>query len=638
MPEIHAIAAPGRKIICIEIYLKIWVFVTGILLFTFLPAFSISQNGNIVLEYHTNIKIEKGKHIKETSILIQINNKNSDWVSDVEIAYGEDEKMEILEAVILNTKGDILRKLKKKEIISRSDISRGTFYENNFIKEFKLKWHQYPYHIKYSYRKTAHNFLYITKWYPVLYKNIPVQKASLKVQLPKEYEVYMDYSDSLKHHTDVLANHLALSWEGSYSTQLKSEAFGINFREKLPNVTIVPKIFHYGIEGQFDSWSSYGKWHAQINTGLDELTESEKIVVDKLIEGLHDKKEIAKKLYQYMQANTRYINVTIDEGGLVPYPASYVCANKYGDCKALTIYMKALLKHAGIASYYTIIFAGSNPVRVNKSFPSQQFNHVILNVPLEEDTIWLENTANYLPFNYLGTSTQNRTALMIDGKDSRLIRTPRLIPDEVLEESQYSIHLNNEGNGTLKASKILRGSEFEAYKYLSVEISEKDHEDYIRKKLPIKNIDQIDWSISQPDSDQAMLLLDLSVTMENQFRMLGKSIAFSLFPIYSSPFKKHKTRTGDIRINYPIYKSDSIVIDLPFINQYQVKLPKEIAIESEYGLYEESYSLKDNKIHVTRYFKLYANDYPLEEYPEFYAFMKSINETQLKSIIVLNPN
>lgn len=104
MPEIHAIAAPGRKIICIEIYLKIWVFVTGILLFTFLPAFSISQNGNIVLEYHTNIKIEKGKHIKETSILIQINDKNSDWVSDVEIAYGEDEKMEILEAAILNTK------------------------------------------------------------------------------------------------------------------------------------------------------------------------------------------------------------------------------------------------------------------------------------------------------------------------------------------------------------------------------------------------------------------------------------------------------------------------------------------------------------------------------------------------------
>ncbi len=612
--------------------------ITGLLAGTLSNAFCKLQNGNSVLEYHTDISIEKGRLIKETSILIQINDKSSDWISDVEIAYGEDEKMEILEAAILNTKGEVLRKLKKKEIISRSDISRGTFYENNFIKEFKLKWHQYPYRIKYVYRKTADDFMYISRWHPVLYKNIPVQKASLKVRLPKTYEVFMDYSDSLTHQTTILADHIAFSWEGSYSTQLKSEAFGINFREALPSVTIVPKQFHYSLDGQFDSWSSYGKWHAQINSGLDKLTEKEKIVVDKLIDGLDDKKEISKKLYHYMQANTRYINVAIDEGGLVPYPASYVCTNKYGDCKALTIYMKALLKHAGIASYYTIIFAGSNPVRINESFPSQQFNHVILNVPLEKDTIWLENTANYLPFNYLGTFTQNRMALMIDGSNSRLISTPRLIADEVLEESQYHILLNKQGNGTLEASKILRGSEFEAYKYLSVEINEKDHEEYLREDLPIKNIDQIEWSISQPDSDRAMLLLDLSVTMENQFRMLGKSIAFSLFPIYSSPIKKHNTRMGDIRINYPIYKSDSTVIDLPFMPQYQVKLPPEIAIESVYGLYGASYVLSDSKIHVTRYFKLYANDYPKGDYPEFYAFMKSIEDSQLKSIIVLNPH
>lgn len=411
----------------------------GLILVASSQSFLFAQNGNIILEYNTNIQLDNGKLIEEKSVLIQINDNNSDWISEVEISYGENEKLQILEASIINSQGQVVRKLKKKEIVTRSDVSSGTFYENSFVKEFSLKWNKFPYLIKYVYRTTVQDYIYITKWHPLLFRNVPIQNASLKVHLPTGYEVLMNYSESLKHETDIQLDHSIHSWNGDYTSQLKNEPFGVNFYEKLPHVTIVPKKFRYSIEGQFDSWSSYGNWHAQLNADLDELPESERIIVDRIINGINDKKEIANKLYKYMQSNTRYINVSIDEGGLVPYPASYVCTNKYGDCKALTIYMKALLKYAGIESYYTIIYAGDNPVRINESFPSQQFNHVILSVPLAMDTIWLENTANYLPFNYLGTFTQNRTALLIDGDKSKLVRTPSLKMKDVHEESQYNM-------------------------------------------------------------------------------------------------------------------------------------------------------------------------------------------------------
>ena len=133
-----------------------------------------------------------------------------------------------------------------------------------------------------------------------------------------------------------------------------------------------------------------------------------------------------------MQDNTRYVNVTLGIGGMKPYPAEYVSNNKYGDCKALTNYMKALLQCAGIESYYSTIYAGgtapgSDPLKC----PGQQFNHVILAVPLENDTLWLENTSNTNPFAYPGTFTQNRQALLVDGSKSRLVRTPSLNETDV---------------------------------------------------------------------------------------------------------------------------------------------------------------------------------------------------------------
>lgn len=618
--------------------LKKWLCIGGFMLGSVLWSFSNPQEKNIVLEYNTVIKIEKGKHIEETSILIQINNKNSNWISDVEISYGEFEKLEILEASILNSDGQIIRKLKKKEIISRSDISDDTFYSNTFLKEFKMKWHEYPYIIKYVYRKKTNDFMFITDWYPVIFRNALVKNATLEVQIPKEYEVFIDQSESLKQITDTLEDHYSFRWKASYLNQLKSEPFGTNFIEKLPYVTIVPKKFQYGIVGYHDTWSSFGKWQSQIITGLDVLPQSEKIIVDGIVEGLSDKKQIIKNLYRYLQNNTRYINITINEGGLIPYPASYVCENKYGDCKALTIYMKALLKYVGIESLYTLVYAGDNPVSINKSFPSQQFNHVILSVPLEKDTIWLECTSNYFPFNYLGTFTQNRTGFMIDGSASKLINIPGLKSTSIYEKSQYDFNLNNEGNGTLMVSKILGGAEFEKYKYIEEATTKKYKENQIREKIPIKYTDLQNWNISQPDPNQAELVFDASLLVRDQFRIMGECIAISLFPIYSLPFKSENEREGSVRINYPINKSDTINLNLSFVNQYQVKLPSNINLTSKYGIYKVTYSLIKKGIRVTRNFQLFANRYPLEKYSKFYSFINSIEENHRNSVIVLNPN
>ena len=78
----------------------------------------------------------------------------------------------------------------------------------------------------------------------------------------------------------------------------------------------------------------------------------------------------------------RYVNIKLGIGGLKPLPATFVDQKKYGDCKALSNYMNALLKAVGIKSYYAIINAGANEEPATPSFPGDNFDHIILCVPL----------------------------------------------------------------------------------------------------------------------------------------------------------------------------------------------------------------------------------------------------------------
>ncbi len=597
---------------------------------------SFGQAGCEIVDFSTIVEVKKNKLIEERTYIIQINNQDSDWITDIEIPYQEKDKLNILEASILDLNGETIRKLKKKEITTRNDISRGAFYQDNWVKEFSLKWNQYPYRIKYTYKKTQNRFLFVAYWLPLVNTHVPVQKASLKVILPKNCDVTINDSKELRHDRNETEENIIHSWEAKNRPAIQSESYSPPVQALVPSVKIIPKNFNYGIEGSFESWLSYGQWLEQLNAGLDILTERERIKVDKLIKGISDKRKIVKILYRYLQDNTRYINVAIDIGGLKPYPATYVCENKYGDCKALTIYMKALLKHAGINSFYTLINAGSNTVKINKETPSQQFNHVILNVPLGKDSLWLENTTSYSPYNYLGTFTQDRYGLMVNGANTRLVKTKPLKLNDVLVQNMYSFNLNIEGKGILHVSKKLKGEAFDTYQYVRYELNETEQKQYIEGDLPLSNCEIDTWKFHQEGREDKNLLLSIDLKVEDQVRKIGDMIVLKPLAIPYFDLEKPALRKNPVRINYPVNQNDSIIYNLSFTNQFKVEIPENVNIKSEYGSYTEHFTKTKDQLILIRNFQLNKGNYSLETYPDLFNFTEKIKKSIKKSVIILN--
>lgn len=441
-------------------------------------AFSQTYSAEVV-NYSTTLEADFHRISQVDSVTIQINNRAGDQYAAIEIPYSKTEKISSLSAWIENMDGSKIKSLKKSDVVDKSAISDISLYEDHFVKEFELKHNSNPYRVVYTFKTSMEDYMTIASWSPVIDHTIPTNNAKLTVILPKELHYTKLAENIAESKIDTSKSSVILEWRTSYKKPVKNEIFSQPQKE-IPTVLISPEIFKYGVQGSMKTWESFSNWEYRLIKGLDILPDNEKFTISTLINGLTDKREIVKTLYHYLQDHTRYINVSIGIGGYKPYPASYVAEKKYGDCKALSNYMKALLNIAGIESYYCNVYASDQPLPLNRNFPSPQFNHAILAIPLERDTIWLDNTSGTCPFGYLGTFTQNREALLIKENGGLIVKTPLMKKEDTHTSFKLLFDIGIEGQAKVNVNdesllKLLYAWSKEKQKYSEAKALEAIH-------------------------------------------------------------------------------------------------------------------------------------------------------------------
>lgn len=602
-----------------------------ILCFCFFLHQSYGQNDAELLLRKTDIQVNRAKLTINESIKIQINNRAGSKYAKIEIPYSGLNKISNIEGYIKNNKGIIVRKLAKRDIVSKSAISNGTFYADHFIKEFSLDYSDYPFEINYSYQTQISEFVYIADWSPVIDYNVPTHNAKLTVTVPSDFKINISESKISQKQNMIDKNNKVYSWETGYINPIKKESFSSPFVSEIPNISITPLNFKYEIPGSFQTWTSFGNWHYKLISNLDDLPVSEQKTIKSIVNGQTDKKEIVKTIYHYVQDNTRYINVSLETGGLKPYPSSYVAVNKYGDCKALTNYTRSLLSCAGIRSFYTKIYAGENPVKIDKEFPSQQFNHIILFIPLEHDTIWLDCTSKN-SFNYLGTFTQNRYAFVVDNNNSHFIKTPALRSDDVRNIRKINFSFDGQTvNADLKMQ--LKGDNYEMLEYLINNVNKDRLTEIVNEYFCLPNFSTIEYKVVKSSKDIPEIGLNIISESNQYYKKYGQNIYCEILPFSFPSFETPEKRTRSLKFNFPISETDSLFYEIPNDYKYQIK-NDDIVIENKFG--EFSYrvnELSNDCLLIVKNLLIHAGTYELNEYQEFYNFIEQIKK--LKNQILL---
>ena len=599
--------------------------------FTIFPVYAEIPDA-ILLNQRTDLSIKNSKLFISRMYELQINNREGEEHAEIAIPYSKMIKVSKVEAYIKDKNGIIVKKLKSSDLKDRSSISDGSFYEDNFIKEFTLIHNIYPYTIFYSYQLQEDAFFYLDHWIPVLDKEIPTLDATLTLDVPPGFKIAYSsqYIESFK--TDTIELRVKYTWKTSYTRQIEPEIYSPDLSTLLPKVVIVPLKFKYDQEGSLESWGTYGNWESRLLDKSDEIPEEEKQHVTSIIKGITNEKEKIRLLYHYLQDATRYVNISIETGGMKPISASEVSKNKYGDCKGLSNYFRSILSYVGIPSYYTNVRAGDVIKKLNPDFPSMQFNHVILCVPLPNDTIWLDCTSDG-PFNYLGTFTQNRQAFLIDKTDSHFKRTPVLTKEDVLESRNISVDPNSLNEVIANFHTTLKGESFERLSSLTHFVSDSKKTQIIRNNFIDSGFELIEYSLIPADRDSTFITLNYTAKAEKLYKKYEKEILIPLIPFSIPSFKEPKYRKFSVQLDYPVNKHDTLMYRLP--TGYQLSdMPKNQTLSTIFGNYSITSKQISNRVEVVKNLLIYAGDYQLTEYSDFYKFIKTVYDIENYSFII----
>lgn len=390
----------------------------------------LTDNANAVIRnWEITFSVIDPGHAKcKEHCAITILNKSADDMANFVENYSKLYKIRSYKMFIYDANGKQIKKVKQSEFKDYSAIPDFVLFSDFRVIAYEPLINTYPYTVEYEVEADDYELINYPTWLPQSKFDVAVENASMIIEVPNGFKFHYlarNLTDSLE--IKEIGSEEQYKWTTHNLKALDYEPYNAGIKEIVPNVLISPDKFEYeGFEGNGGSWKSYGDFYYKLIKSTNKLSDKTVGEINALVQNIKDKRQKIKLLYEYMQNKTRYVAVTVGIGGLKPFDASIVDKYGYGDCKALTNYMKTLLDTIGIKSFYTQVLAGKNERDIETGFAHDQFNHVFLCVPMEKDTLWLECTNQKNPFGFLGYFTSNRHVQLITAEGGKLVSTPTL--------------------------------------------------------------------------------------------------------------------------------------------------------------------------------------------------------------------
>lgn len=569
---------------------------------------------------------------------LTIYDKEDKGLAQIVIFYDEFVSVNRLNATIRNKRGEVVRSF---SIDDAEDYSAtgGSFFSDNRVKVLNLLHNSFPYTIEVEYEQTYSGLLNLPSWFP---QRIGQSIESASFTLIDRGNTGARYlAQNMDIEPEIVSENgfKKYTWDLGFQFPIKREPLGPSSRELLPHILVAPGKFKMdNSEGLASTWEDFGKWYYELGKETRVLPQEAKKEIDLLVNGVTSDAEKVRILYNYLQDKTRYVSIQLGIGGWKPFSAEYVFDNSYGDCKALTNYMHAALEYVGIKAESVLIRNGVNSPGLVANFPSNQFNHVIIRVTLEDGAvIWLECTSKYLMPNRIGSGNEGKQALLITKEGGQLIETPLTGYKENLSSTVLNFSVLGDGNARLDGVVTSKGFMQDIVLNTVIPVSEKERVEWIERNLDVDKRKIIDYDFSsildRDENSEYSYTADLESYASSSSKRLF--IPINRLNRWQLSIPDEDSRTQPVKFPYVFTETDSALFITP--KDFEVEsMPQDIEYAYSFGEYKASFSLsEDNELVYVRKFSIKEKKIEPEKYKDFKEFFDKVRYADNQQLVLV---
>jgi hypothetical protein len=193
---------------------------------------------------------------------------------------------------------------------------------------------------------------------------------------------------------------------------------------------------HY-IISTFPDCGAISTAYRELSAGKAAVTPRLQALAEEITADATDRRDQARRLYDWVSKHIRYVAVVLGNGGYVPHDAATVLENGYGDCKDHVVLLEALPAAKGIASLPALIDSANRYRAPEVAIPAA-FNHVLSYLP--EFDIYASSTIGVAAYGTLAAAEYGKSVALAAATDPGV----RVLPLVAAEENEETLRTTAE--------------------------------------------------------------------------------------------------------------------------------------------------------------------------------------------------
>ncbi|MDP8212097.1 MAG: DUF3857 domain-containing protein [Candidatus Zapsychrus exili] len=389
----------------------------------------------------------------------------------------------------------------------------------------------------------------------------------------------------------------------------------------------------------FNSWDDVAAWFYRVSQEGIVITPEIRQVAEKIFEGKETLKDKVRAALEYVQENFRYVSMSLGENNFKPHATDEVFANKYGDCKDLSLLTKTILSIGGINADMALFRdedSISDPV-YDLPYPIL-FNHVVLlvNNPKGED-FYIDPLLDDYDIGEYPMSYQMAYTFIVKEDAGVFGRFPLFDIKRDYEHSDRDIYVNIDGDGfDIRESRnvwdLNDSIRFRReYKDCS-EQKKKELMEYIYSTIA-PNGEILEHKIENLDEKYGIIKIKSRIKQETRYPVISDMIFINFDGADRVSVFIEKERKYPIF--YPMNSFDKEVIAYHIPAGFRIEyLPPNVNLDNGFFSLKRIFDVKGEKIVYTEEVTFRRVEIPKEEYQRINKFYDELPK-KINQMIIL---